>query len=71
MNNTTNYWRGEKGCLGQALRTRETKNKDVKYIRSIRTTRVIISNAVKIHTLNYNHNYLSLFFLNKTINILY
>jgi len=48
MNSTTNYCRGEKGSLVQALRTRETKKKDVKYIRSKRTTRVITKNAVKI-----------------------
>jgi len=48
MSSTTNYCRGEKGSLVQALRTRETKKKDVKYIRSKRTTRVITKNAVKV-----------------------
>jgi len=42
MNSTANYWRGKKGRLGQALRTRETKNKDVKFIGSKRTTRVVV-----------------------------
>jgi len=49
MNSTTNYGRGEKGSLVQALRTRETKKKDVNYIQSKRTTRVITKNVVKIH----------------------
>jgi len=40
MNSTTNYRRGEKGSLVQALRTRETKTKDMKSIRSKRTTRL-------------------------------